>query len=346
MDSQEQLDSIEPLCRRRISMFETPPTLEEFLKAGDDFFRASPFSTLLPRDEDPSSTSWVLDIIFLRWLSRNSAFLDASIGSAVAAALSPEDALACIEAAFQDEIPGAAFAPELLEFTVRYFCKRAPYSSDFFSLFPQSETPSPDAMWDKQEQVYAIIDSRLQSWRNGEPIVRALIARTDQQGDAEPATPLDADVWISTLATLSDAAVTHEGCCAYADHFYRPLTEPPSLEVVLAVMREFLRDPPHDASIMTATDNFLSDIPFSRYIKAYSILAPELLDRSSDAALNLFDYPGCELTPRQIRQFIRELRRCNPGRDVVAELAQLAIEWDSEDDETFSIVIEAAQKQG
>ncbi|QDY51581.1 hypothetical protein DUW70_22395 [Stenotrophomonas maltophilia] len=316
------------------------------MKAGDDFFRASPFSTLLPRDEDPSSTSWVLDIIFLRWLSRNSAFLDASIGSAVAAALSPEDALACIEAAFQDEIPGAAFAPELLEFTVRYFCKRAPYSSDFFSLFPQSETPSPDAMWDKQEQVYAIIDSRLQSWRNGEPIVRALIARTDQQGDAEPATPLDADVWISTLATLSDAAVTHEGCCAYADHFYRPLTEPPSLEVVLAVMREFLRDPPHDASIMTATDNFLSDIPFSRYIKAYSILAPELLDRSSDAALNLFDYPGCELTPRQIRQFIRELRRCNPGRDVVAELAQLAIEWDSEDDETFSIVIEAAQKQG
>lgn len=327
-------------------MFETPPTLEEIRNKVDDFFRASPFSTLLPRDEDPSSTSWVLDIIFLRWLSRNSAFLDASIGSAVAAALSPEDALACIEAAFQDKIPGAAFDPELLEFTVRYFCKRAPYSSDFFSLFPQSEMPSPDAMWDKQEQVYAMIDSRLQSWRNGEPIVRALIARTDQQGDAEPATPLDADVWISTLATLSDAAVTHEGCCAYADHFYRPLTKPPSVEVVLAVMREFLRDPPHDASIMTATDNFLSDIPFSRYIKAYSILAPELLDRSSDAALNLFDYPGCELTPRQIRQFIRELRRCNPGRDVVGELAQLAIEWDSEDDETFSIVIEAAQKQG
>ncbi|MCU1124632.1 hypothetical protein JAK51_00060 [Stenotrophomonas maltophilia] len=327
-------------------MFETPPTLEEIRNKVDDFFRASPFSTLLPRDEDPSSTSWVLDIIFLRWLSRNSAFLDASIGSAVAAALTPEDALACIEAAFQDKIPGAAFDPELLEFTVRYFCKRAPYSSDFFSLFPQSEMPSPDAMWDKQEQVYAMIDSRLQSWRNGEPIVRALIARTDQQGDAEPATPLDADVWISTLATLSDAAVTHEGCCAYADHFYRPLTKPPSVEVVLAVMREFLRDPPHDASIMTATDNFLSDIPFSRYIKAYSILAPELLDRSSDAALNLFDYPGCELTPRQIRQFIRELRRCNPGRDVVGELAQLAIEWDSEDDETFSIVIEAAQKQG
>lgn len=346
MDSQEWLDSIEALCRRRIPMFETPPTLEEIRNKVDDFFRASPFSTLLPRDEDPSSTSWVLDIIFLRWLSRNSAFLDASIGSAVAAALSPEDALACIEAAFQDKIPGAAFDPELLEFTVRYFCKRAPYSSDFFSLFPQSDMPSPDAMWDKQEQVYAIIDSRLQSWRNGEPLVRAVISNADQQGDTEPATPLDADVWISTLATLSDAAVTHEGCCAYADHFYRPLTKPPSVEVVLAVMREFLRDPPHDPSIMTATDNFLSDIPFSRYIKAYSILAPELLDRSSDAALNLFDYPGCELTPRQIRQFIRELRRCNPGRDVVGELAQLAIEWDSEDDETFSIVIEAAQKQG
>ncbi|WP_329891640.1 hypothetical protein [Stenotrophomonas sp. SMYL11] len=327
-------------------MFETPPTLEEIRNKVDDFFRASPFSTLLPRDENPSNTSWVLDIIFLRWLSRNSAFLDASVGSTVAAAPSPADALACIEAAFQDEIPGAAFDPELLEFTVRYFCKRAPYSSDFFSLFPQSDMPSPDSMWDKQEQVYAIIDSRLQSWRNGEPIVRALIAKTDRQGDAEPVTPLDADVWISTLATLSDAAVIHEGCCAYADHFYRPLTKPPSVEVVLAVMREFLRDPPHDASIMTATDTFLSDIPFSRYIKAYSILAPELLDRSSDAALNLFDYPGCELTPRQIRQFIRELRRCNPGRDVVGELAQLAIEWDSEDDETFSIVIEAAQKQG
>ena len=346
MDSQEQLDSIEPLFGRRIPMFETPPTLEEIRNKVDDFFRASPFSTLLPRDEDPSSTSWVLDIIFLRWLSRNSAFLDASIGSAVAAALSPEDALACIEAAFQDEIPGAAFAPELLEFTVRYFCKRAPYSSDFFSLFPQSEMPSPDAMWDKQEQVYAIIDSRLQSWRNGEPIVRALIARTDQQGDAEPATPLDADVWITMLATLSDAAVTHEGDRAYANHFYRPLTKPPSVEVVLAVMREFLRNPPHDASIMCAAENFLSDIPLSRYIKAYSILAPDLLDVSSDAALNLFNYPGSELTPRQVRQFIKELRRCNPGSDVVAELAQLAVEWDSEDDEIFSIVVDAAQKQG
>ncbi|MEG0183729.1 MAG: hypothetical protein RR704_09775, partial [Stenotrophomonas sp.] len=168
----------------------------------------------------------------------------------------------------------------------------------------------------------------------------------EQQEDTEPATPLDADVWISTLATLSDAAVTHEGCCAYADHFYRPLTKPPSLEVVLAVMRELLRNPPHDASIMSSAENFLSDIPFSRYIKAYSILAPELLDRSSDAALNLFDYPGCELTPRQIRQFIKELRRCNPRRDVVGDLAKLAIAWNSEDDESFAIVIEAAQKQG
>ena len=111
-------------------------------------------------------------------------------------------------------------------------------------------------------------------------------------------------------------------------------------------MREFLRNPPHDASIMCAAENFLSDIPLSRYIKAYSILAPDLLDVSSDAALNLFNYPGSELTPRQVRQFIKELRRCNPGRDVVAELAQLAVEWDSEDDEIFSIVVDAAQKQG
>lgn len=327
-------------------MLEKAPTIEEILKAGDDIFRASPFLLLLTRDEDPTDRNWVLDIIFLRWLARNRALLDASVGSTVAAAPSLSDALACIKAAFQDEIPGTAFDPELLEFTLDYFCFRAPYPSDFFSLFPQSDMPSPEAMWDKQEQVYAIIDSRLQSWRNGEPLVRAVTPNADQQGDAEPATPLDADVWISTLATLSDAAVTQEGCWAYADHFYRPLTKPPSIEVVLAVMREFLRDPPHDASIMTATDNFLSDIPFSRYIKAYSILAPELLDRASDAALNLFDYPGCELTPRQIQQFIKELRRCNPGRDVVGELAQLAIEWDSEDDETFSIVIEAAQKQG
>ncbi|WP_262232879.1 hypothetical protein [Stenotrophomonas maltophilia] len=254
--------------------------------------------------------------------------------------------MACIEGAFQDEIPGAAFDPELLEFTVRYFCMAAPYFSDFFSLFPEDAMPSPDAMWDKQEQVYAIIDARLRSWRNGEPIVRAVIPNADQQGHAKPATPLDADVWISTLATLSDAAVTHEACCAYADHFYRALTKPASVEVILAVMREFLRNPPHDASIMSSAENFLSDIPFSRYIKAYSILAPDLLDVSSDAALNLFNYPGCELTPRQVRQFIKELRRCNPERDVVGELAQLAIAWNSEDDETFSIVIEAAQKHG
>ncbi|UGB21450.1 MULTISPECIES: hypothetical protein [Stenotrophomonas maltophilia group] len=346
MDSQEQLDSLEPLCRRRTSVIETPPTLEEFMKAGNDFFRASPFFLRLTKDEDPSDTNWVLGIIFLRWLARNHAFLDVSVGSTVAAAPSPTDTLACIEAAFQDEIPGTAFDPELLEFTVRYFCMAAPYFSDFFSLFPQDAMPSPDAMWDKQEEVYAIIDSRLRSWRNGEPLVRAVLPMTDQQGDAEPATPLDADVWISTLATLSDAAVTHEGCCAYADHFYTPLTKPASVEVVLAVMKEFLRNPPHDASVMCAAENFLSDIPFSRYVKAYSILAPDLLDASSDAALNLFNYPGCELTPRQVRQFIKKLRRCNPERDVVGELAQLAIAWNSEDDETFSIVIEAAQKQG
>ena len=327
-------------------MPETPPTLEEFMKAGNDSFRAYPFFLRLTRDEDPSDTNWFLGIIFLRWLARNHAFLDASVGSTVAAAPSPADTLACIEAAFQDEIPGAAFDPELLEFTVRYFCTTAPYFSDFFSLFPQDAMPSPDAMWDKQEQVYAIIESRLQSWRNGEPFVRAVIPSADQQGHAEPATPLDADVWITTLATLSDAAVTHEGDRAYANHFYRPLTKPPSIDVVLAVMREFVRNPPHDPSIMRAAENFLSDIPLSLYIKAYSILAPDLLDVSSDAALNLFNYPGSELTPRQVRQFIKELRRSNPGRDVVGELAQLAVEWDSEDDKTFSIVIEAAQKQG
>jgi|GEM_PF-586829 len=326
-------------------MFETPPTLEEFMEAGNDFFRASPFFLRLTRGEDPSDTNWVLGIIFLRWLARNRAFLDASVGSTVAVAASPADALACIEAAFQDEIPGAAFDPELLEFTVRYFCMAAPYLSDFFSLFPQDAMPSPDAMWDKQEQVYAIVDSRFQSWRNGEPIVRADIANADQQGHAEPATPLGADVWISTLATLSDAAVTHEGCWAYADHFYRALTAPASVEVVLAVMREFLRNPPHDASIMCAAENFLSDIPFSRYIKAYSILAPDLLDVSSDAALNLFNYPGCELTPRQVRQFIKELRRCNPERDVVGELAKLATAWNLDDDEPFASVVEAAQEQ-
>mgnify|MGYP000042842105 CR=1 FL=1 len=130
-------------------MLEKAPTIEEILKAGDDIFRASPFLLLLTRDEDPTDRNWVLDIIFLRWLARNRALLDASVGSTVAAAPSLADTLACIKAAFQDEIPGSAFDPELLEFTLDYFCFRAPYPSDFFSLFPQSDMPSPEAMWDK-----------------------------------------------------------------------------------------------------------------------------------------------------------------------------------------------------
>nr|WP_312393746.1 hypothetical protein [Stenotrophomonas geniculata] len=319
--------------------------IDAFLSKGAQLFRERPFGPL-PSPEEALDELPIPTLVYLRWLASTGALIDQPVGSTIARSDSPMELVANLQAAFHGEIPGNALSEDALDFTVEYFSPRATFLSDFFSLFPQDATPSPDAMWDKQEQVYAIIDSRLQSWRNGEPIVRAVIPSADQQGHAEPATPLDADVWITTLATLSDAAVTQEGSWAYADHFYRPLTKPPSVEVVLAVMREFLRDPPHDASIMTATDNFLSDIPLALYIKAYSILAPELLDRSSDAALNLFDFPGCELTPRQIRQFIKELRRCNPGRDVVGELAQLAIEWDSEDDETFSIVIEAAQKQG
>jgi len=326
-------------------MFETPPTLEEFLKAGDDFFRTSPFFLRLTRDEDPSDTNWVLSIIFLRWLARNRAFLDASLGSTVAAAPSPVDALACIKAAFQDEIPGAALDPELLEFTVRYFCMAAPYLSDFFSLFPQDAIPSPDAMWDKQEQVYAIIDFRLQSWRNGEPIVRALISKTDQQGDAEPATPLDADVWISTLATLSDAAVTRESCWAYADHFYRPLTKPPSVEVVLAVMREFLRSPPHDASLLCSVENFLTEIPVPLYLDAYATSAAQLLDIAPQHALSLLGYPCSELDRDQIQNLISAIRLRNPHRDVIREIAELAVEWNGDNDEPFASMVAAAKQE-
>jgi len=326
-------------------MFETPPTLEELLKAGDDFFRASPFSTLLPRDEDPSDTNWVLGIIFLRWLARNRAFLDASVGSTVAAAPSPADALACVETAFQDEIPGAAFDPELLEFTVRYFCMAAPYLSDFFSLFPQDAMPSPNAMWDKQEQMYAIIDSRLQSWRNGESIVRAIIPNADQQGHAEPATPLDANVWITMLATLSDAAVTHEGDRAYANHFYRPLTKPPSVEVVLAVMREFLRNPPHDASLLCSVENFLTEIPVSLYLDAYATSVAQLLDIAPQHALSLLGYPCSELDRDQIQNLISAIRLRNPHRDVIRELAELAIEWNDDNDEPFASMVAAAKQE-
>lgn len=319
--------------------------IDAFLAKGAQLFRERPIGSL-PSQEEALDGLPIPTLVYLQWLASTGAFIDQAVGSTIARSDSPMELVANLQAAFHGEIPGDTLSEDALSFTVEYFSPRATYLSDFFSLLPQDATPSPDAMWDKQEQVYAIIDSRLQSWRNGEPIVRAVIPKTDQQGHAEPATPLDADVWITMLATLSSASVTHEGDRAYANHFYRPLTEPPSVEVVLAVMREFLRNPPHDASIMCAAETFLSDIPLSRYAKAYSILAPDLLDVSSAAALNLFNYPGSELTPRQVRQFIKELKRCNPARDVVGELAQLAIEWDSEDDEIFSLVIEAAQKQG
>ncbi|WP_313179322.1 hypothetical protein [Stenotrophomonas sp.] len=105
-----------------------------------------------------------------RWYGNTSTFIDQAVGSTIARSNSPMELVANLQAAFHGEIPGNALSEDALSFTVEYFSPRATYLSDFFSLFPQDAMPSPDAMWDKQEQVYAIIDSRLQSWRNGEPI--------------------------------------------------------------------------------------------------------------------------------------------------------------------------------
>lgn len=322
--------------------------IDAFLAKGAQLFRERPFGPL-PSPEEALDDLSIPALVYLRWLASTGAFIDQAVGSTIARSNSPMELVANLHAAFHGEIPGNALSEDALSFTVEYFSPHAVYLSDFFSLFPESPPPSQNDMWLGQEKMWKLLESRHTTWRNGKSVRRGLIADDEQEGQnnqTAPVAPMDADVWISTLHDLSNAVVNQKSCWAYADHFYTPLKDAPSEEVILAVMSEFLRKPPHDGSIMCAAENFLSDIPFPRYIKAYSILAPDLLDLSSDAALSLFNSPGCELTPRHIRQFIKELRRCNPGRDVVGELAQLAIEWNSEDDETFSIVIEAAQKQG
>jgi len=287
-------------------------------------------------------------LIYLRWLASKDAFINQAVGSTIAASDSPKRLAAGLHAAFHTAIPGHALREDALSFTVEYFCPYATYLSDLFSVFPENTLPSQDEMWSGQERMWRLLDVRHTAWRNGESPRRALSSDDEQESqgaDSPSSAPMDADVWISTLHDLSNAVVDQKSCWAYADHFYTPLTGIAPDEVVLAVMREFLRNPPHDASIMGSAENFLSDVPFSRYIKAYSVLAPALLDLPSDAALILFNYPGCELTQRQVRQFIKELRRCNPVRDVVGELARLAIAWNADDDEPFASVVATARRR-
>lgn len=319
--------------------------IDAFLTKGARLIRERPFGSL-PSPEEALDELPIPTLVYLRWLASTGAFIDQAVGSTIARSNSPMELVESLHAAFHGEIPGNALSEDALSFTVEYFSPRATYLSDFFSLFPESPSPSQEELWSGQKKMWKLMDSRHTAWRNGEPVHRGLIADAELQGQNNQIAPMDADDWISTLHDLSNAAVDQKSCRAYADHFYTPLKEAPPEKVILAVMSEFLRNPPHDASIMCSAENFLSDIPLSRYIKVYSLLASDLLDLSPDTALSLFDYPGCELTPRQVRQFIKELRRCNPGRDVVGELTQLAIAWNSEDDEPFATIIEIAQRHG
>ena len=321
--------------------------IDAFLAQGALLLRERPFGPLPPPDE-PLDQLPIPTLIYLRWLASRDAFIDHSVGSTIAGSDSPLELVAHLRARFHEAIPGGALGEDALNFTVEYFSPHATYLSDFFSVFPENTRLSQDEMWSGQEKMWKLLDLRHTTWRNGDSPRRA--PRSDDEEESQDAEtlssgPMDASVWISTLHDLSNAVGDQRSCWAYSDHFYTPLTAIPSDEVVLAVMREFLRNPPHDASIMCSAENFLSDIPFLRYISAYSILAPDLLDLSPDAALSLFNYPGCELTPLQVRQFIQELRRRNPERDVVGELAKRAIAWNADEDEPFASVVEAAHEE-
>jgi hypothetical protein len=256
--------------------------------------------------------------------------------------------VANLHAAFHGEIPGNALSEDALSFTVEYFSPHAVYLSDFFSVFPESTQPTQGEMWLGQERMWKLLDARFLSWKTGTPPPRKPASSEQPRNFGEPITaivPMTSEAWISRLEMLSSAVGSHESSVAYHDHFYVPMMGSPTNEAVLAVFREFLRTPPDENSLLCAAENFLGEVPFQQYATAYALTVAQLLDAAPQFALDLLDYPGCELKRQHIQQLLSEIRRLNPHRDVVRELAELAVEWNSDDEEPFASVVAAAKRE-
>jgi len=321
--------------------------IDAFLTKGAQLFRERPFGPL-PSLDEPLDKLAIPTLVYLRWLASTDAFVDQSVGSAIAQPHSPMEFVANLQTAFHGEIPGNSLSADALSFTVEYFSPRATYLSDFFSLFPESPPPLQEELWSGQEKVREVLDKRFLSWKSGEPASPKADDFEHKKHFVEAmkeVPPMTLEAWLSKLPELSNAIVDFESSVAYSNHFYTPLLEPPTKEIALATIREFLRSPPHDASLLCSVENFLTEIPVSLYLDAYAISVAQLLDIAPQHALSLLGYPCSKLDRDQIQNLISAIRLRNPHRDVIRELAELADEWNDDNDEPFASMVAAAKQE-
>lgn len=323
--------------------------IDAFLAQGALLFRERPFGPL-PSLDEPLDQLPIPTLVYLRWLASTEAFIDHSIGSTIVRSNSPLELVRDLRATFHEAIPGHALREDALNFTVEYFSPQAIYLSDFFSIFPYTPLPSEDSAWVGENEMWTLLDARFAFWKAGQSSLQNLNPSDSEfprnsEESINVITQMTPEAWISRLEMLSSAVQDHESSAAYANHFYVPMIGNPTDDVVAAVFREFLRHPPHDRSLLSAAENFLGEVPFLQYAAIYAITVSQLLDVAPRFALDLLDFPGCELKKRQIRQLLGEIRRMNPQRDVMRELGELAVEWNTDGEEPFASVVAAAERR-
>ncbi|MQG94756.1 hypothetical protein [Pseudomonas sp. MN1F] len=106
--------------------------------------------------------------------------------------------------------------------------------------------------------------------------------------------------------------------------------------VVDTIFSTFLH--PFDSSVMQACITVLSGYPLEIYTASYVKILPLLLETEKTWAIDLFDYPGKELSPADVKKIETKILERHDGQQILHDLKSEIIYQQLDQDEPWSFL--------
>lgn len=312
--------------------------LKKFLEQGQKVQDSMPIYHF-PAPSEVSGNDGILEIYFTKWayfkglLNAIDVKLDACFrkGKSIKAQLETARKVLGSEMTFsQFTEPGWKFAK-----TYYWVGWKYSYLKDFSEAYPGYErfelVPNSESNY---AMIAKILDRRFIEWTGQPPsVVTCTVAAEPNDHEAgQDAEALDKESWLAKMSAALAGRRDEAAALRFHDLVYQA---PADLDGDIAemLMKSYLSL--FESSVMAACQSMLSGVPFDVYYDAYFKWLPQLLDRNSDVAVNLLDFPGHELSRREIKKILHRLEAVDESGDLRKRLIRQIKHWNLVGDEPW-----------
>jgi hypothetical protein len=144
----------------------------------------------------------------------------------------------------------------------------------------------------------------------------------------------ETDEWIREIKIVTTSK-GKDSDTRFHELIYNPPNTNPAI-VIDTIFSTFLH--PFDSSVMQACITVLSDYSFEIYTASYIKILPLLLEKEKTWAIDLFDYPGKELSPADVKTIETKILERHDGQRILHDLKSEIIRQQLDQDEPWCFI--------